>query len=125
MIEHVTVGLAGPQLISIYEVQQRHGLAPQRMDHVPIIDHMTVLAVAAGSTPYEREHARAADEQLHAIIKQARARTVADQPRGHRIKYLSQNEAARGTHVDQLLLVIGCAVVGQWLQHGTLGINAL
>src|ERR1700724_1797195 len=95
------------------------------MDHVPIIDHMTVLAVAAGPAPYEREHARAADEQLHAIIKQASARAVADQPRGHRIKYLAQNEAARSADVDQLLLIVGRAVVRQRPQYGTLGIDAL
>ena len=61
------------------------------------------------------EHARAADEQLHPIVKQVSAGTVADQPRGYRIKYLAQDEAARSAHVDQLLLVVGGAVVRQRL----------
>ena len=50
------------------------------MDHVAIVHHMTVLAVAAGPASSQSEHARATDEQLHTIIKQVRARAVSDQP---------------------------------------------
>src|ERR1700693_1467870 len=110
MIEHVAIGLARPQLISIHEVQQCHGFASQRMDHMPIIDHMTVLAVPSRPTPYEGEHTRAAEEQLHPVVKQAGAWTVTDEARGYRIKYLAQNEAPRGADVDQLLLVVGGAI---------------
>src|ERR1700692_4144224 len=85
MIEHVTVRVAGPELIAIDKVQQRHGFATQRMDHVPIIDHVAALAIAAWPAARESEDTRAADEQLHAIVKQMSARTVADQPRGYRI----------------------------------------
>ncbi len=85
------------------------------MDHVPVIDHVTVLAIAAGPAAHESEHARATDEQLDAIVKQMSPRTVTDQPRGDRIKYLAQDEAARSAHVHQLLFVVGGAVIRQRL----------
>ncbi len=61
-------------------------LAPQRVDHVPVIDDVTVLAVAAGAASYERQHPRAPNEQLHSVIVQARSWTVADEARGYGIK---------------------------------------
>src|SRR5208283_4860203 len=67
----------------------------------------------------------ATDEQLHAIIKQVGAWSMPDQPRGHGIKYLAQDKAARGADVHDLLLIVGGAVVRQRLQYGALGIDAL
>ena len=125
MIEHVAVGLARPELISIHQVQQRHRLAPECVDHVPVIDDVTVLAVTAGAASYQGQHPRAADEQLHPVIVQARSRTVADEARGYGIKYLAQDEAAGGADVDQLVLIVCGAVIWQWLQHAAFGINAL
>ena len=111
MIEHVSVSLARPELISIHKVQQCHGLAPQCVDDVPIVDHVAVFALQTGPAAYQRKHARAADEQLHPIIEEARSRTVADQPRWHGVEDFSQDKAARSTHIYQLLLVVGGAIV--------------
>ena len=39
-LEGQRVGSAGKQLIAIDEIEQRHRLAPERMDDVPIVDDM-------------------------------------------------------------------------------------
>ena len=44
--ERAGVGLAREQLIAIDQVEQRHRLLAQRMDDVPIVDHMAVLAAS-------------------------------------------------------------------------------
>ncbi|MGY4353182.1 hypothetical protein ACVWXM_009699 [Bradyrhizobium sp. GM7.3] len=40
-----TIGLAREQPIAIDRIEQRHWLAPQGMDHVPIMGYLVVLAV--------------------------------------------------------------------------------
>ena len=43
-IEGLPVGLAWEELVAIDKVEQRHRLAAQRMDDMPIIDDLVVLA---------------------------------------------------------------------------------
>ena len=45
-VEGQAIGVAREQLVAIDEVEQRHGFAPQGVDHVAIVDDMGVLAVA-------------------------------------------------------------------------------
>ena len=44
-LEGAGIGLAGKQLVAIDQAHERHGFAPQRVDHVPVIDDVIVLAV--------------------------------------------------------------------------------
>ena len=43
-IEGSPIGLAREELVAIDEVEQRHRLAAQRMDDMPIVDDLVVLA---------------------------------------------------------------------------------
>src|SRR3546814_3537092 len=44
-VEGLTIRLPWEELVTIDQLQERHGFAPQAMDDVPIIDHMAVGAV--------------------------------------------------------------------------------
>ena len=43
-VEGSAIGFAREQLVAIDEVEQRHRLAAQRVDHMPIVDDLVVLA---------------------------------------------------------------------------------
>jgi hypothetical protein len=45
---------AGKELVTIDKMQQRHRLAVQRMDDMPVVDDMTVLAIGARTPPPQR-----------------------------------------------------------------------
>src|ERR1700733_15322808 len=87
MIEHIAISLARPKLIAIIKMQQRHRCTSQRVDHVPIVDHMTVLPVAAGTPAHKTQHLCTADEQLHAIVKQVCPQPMPDYSRRYGVKY--------------------------------------
>ncbi len=48
-VEGLPVGVAREELVAVDEVQQRHRLAPQGVDHMAIIDDMRVLARGIGA----------------------------------------------------------------------------
>jgi len=43
-LEGLPVGIAWEQLVAVYQLQQRHGFAPQAVDVMPIIDEMACVA---------------------------------------------------------------------------------
>ena len=43
-LEAHPIGVAGEQLVAIDEIEQRHGFAPQGVDHMAIVHDMGVLA---------------------------------------------------------------------------------
>lgn len=49
--EDVLVGVAREQAVPIHQPHQRHGLAPQRVDNVPIVDDMAMLAAGLAAPP--------------------------------------------------------------------------
>src|SRR5258707_235764 len=65
------------------EIEERHGLAPQRMDDMAIIDDMTVLACGSGTPARQGHERRAADEQIEAIVKEPDPQPVPDEARWH------------------------------------------
>ena len=67
-LEGSGVGLPGEELVAVDEPQQRHRLALQRVDDMPVVDDMTMLAMGMSSTSSQR-HLR---------------RTARDRPRGDR-----------------------------------------
>ena len=44
-LEGFAIGLTREQLIAVDQIRQRHRLLAQRVDHVPVVDDMTALAV--------------------------------------------------------------------------------
>ena len=83
---HSLIGAAREELLTIDQIEQRHRLAAQGMDDVPIIDHMT--AFAAGMRSPQRDQRRRAEETFEPIVIQPHAKPMADQARGHRIEHL-------------------------------------
>ena len=43
-VEGLAIGVAREELVAVDEIEQRHGFAPQGVDHMAIIDDMGVLA---------------------------------------------------------------------------------
>jgi hypothetical protein len=67
-IEGLPVGLARKQLVAINKVEQGHRLAAQRMDDMPVIDDLVVLAREMGPPARQRHEMGAADEDIEAVI---------------------------------------------------------
>jgi hypothetical protein len=44
-LEGMSVRLAREELITVYEVQQRHRFAAQRVDHVAVVNDIAMLAI--------------------------------------------------------------------------------
>jgi len=78
MLEHPSVGFAGEQAIAIDQPHKRHRLAPQRVDHMPVIDDMTMLAIVASAAAHQGHEQRAAQEQIDPVIIEPRAQAVSD-----------------------------------------------
>ena len=123
-VEGLPIGLAREELVAVDEVEQRHGFAPQGVDHMAIIDDMTVLAVGIGTPARQGHERRAADEQIEAVIVKPDPQPVADEPRWHGVEHLPQREAARGGDADERLLIIAGTLPGQRLQGRPLGLDA-
>ena len=73
---------AGEELIAIDEVEQRHRLAPQGADDMPIVDDMTVLAAQVGPAARQGHERRGAEEAIEPVVVEAHAQPMADQARG-------------------------------------------
>ena len=112
-VEGQAIGVAGEQLVAIDEIEQRHGFAPQGVDHMAIIDDMGVLAGGGGAPPRQGHQQGAADEQVEAVIIQPDPQAMADQPRRHGVEHLPEREAARGGDGDDRLLMIAGPLPGQ------------
>jgi len=80
MLEHPPVGFTGEQAVAIDQPHERHRLAPQRVDHMPVIDDMPVLAIVASAAAHQRHQQRTAQEQIDPVIIKPRAQAVSDQP---------------------------------------------
>ena len=115
-LEGSGVGLPGEELVAVDEPQQRHRLALQRVDDMPVVDDMTMLAMGMSSTSSQRHLRRTAQIDLEAIVVEADTQPVANEARGHAIEDLAQDEATRGGHGDDGLLVVGGAPARQLLQ---------
>ena len=88
-LEGSGVGLPGEELIAVDEPQQRHRLALQRVDDMPVVDDMTMLAMGMSSTSSQRHLRRTAQIDLEAIVVEADTQPVANEARGHAIEDLA------------------------------------
>jgi len=78
-IESSPVGLTRKQPIAVDEVDERHRLAPQGMDHVPVIDDLVVLAGGRGPATRQGHEVGGADEDVEPVVIEANAQAMADQ----------------------------------------------
>jgi hypothetical protein len=124
-IEGQSIGLARKDLIAVDQVEQRHGLAAQRVDDVPVVDDVTVFAIGARTAALQRHQGRAAQEQFQPVVIQPHAQSMTDQPRRDGIEHLAQDKAAGRTDVHTRFLVVRRALRRQWLKQRALGLNAL
>ena len=84
-VEGSSIGLAGEELIPIDEVEERHRLAAERVDHMPIVDDLVVLAVGMDPPAGQRHQVAAADEHVEPVVIQAYTQAMPDQARGDRV----------------------------------------
>ena len=123
-LEGAAVGVAREQLVAVDEVAQGHGLAPQRVDHMPVVDDVAVAAVRPRPAARQRHERRRAEEHRQAVVVEAHRELMADKAGGHGVEHPAQDEAAGGgdAHAD------GVEVVGaarrQRREGGPLGVDA-
>ena len=110
-------------LVAVDEIHQRHGFAPQAVNDVPIVDDVSVLAVAGCSSATERHETRRAEEEIEPVVIQADPQPVADEARRDRVEDLLQREAAGRGDGDDALLIVAGAKLRELLQRRALGID--
>ena len=108
---YLPVGLARKQLVAIDKVEQNYRLAAQRVDDMPIVDDLVVLAQGVGPPAQQRQEMDAADEDIEPIIVDAHPEPVSDQAGGHGIEYLAERETTGGCDAHADLLIIRRAPV--------------
>ena len=106
--------LAWEQLVAIDEIEQRARLALQRMNDVPVIDHVhrgRGFDAAPIRDPAARQgqNRRAAEQALQPIVVEAHAQSVSDQARWHRVEHVAQQKAAVAGDDDHGVLMVGRA----------------
>ena len=124
-LERQGEGSAREELVAIDQVEQRHRLAAQRMDDVPIVDDMAMFAARLGPTAPQDEDRRRALEAFEPIVVKMHPQPLADQSRGNRVEHLAQDEGAGAGDVDMDLLVVGGLAERQLFQRHSLLVDAL
>jgi hypothetical protein len=77
-LEGAPVGAAWEHLLAIDQIEQRHRLAAQGMDDMPVIDHMAVFAAGIRPTTAQRHQRRRAEKAVEPIIPRVRLRRPED-----------------------------------------------
>jgi len=125
-LEGAGVGLAREQMVPINEVEQRHGLSAQGMDHVSIVDDVAMLVGSLRRpTAPQGEERRRTEETFESIVVEANAQMMALEARGHGVKHLAQHKAARGCHQHPRLLEVAGAMLGQLFECWALELETL
>ena len=122
-VECPAIRFARKDLVAVDEVHQRHRFAPQAVNDVPVVDDVSVLAVAGRSSATERHETRRAEEDIEAVVIQADPQPVADEARRDRVEDLLQREAAGRGDGDNALLIVAGAKLRERLQRCALGID--
>jgi hypothetical protein len=90
-------------------MQQRHRLAAQAVNDMPIVHHLDAAAIAGRTATWQAQHQALTDEAFQTVIEDPQVQPIADQARWHRIEHFAQNEAAAGGHPHADLVMIGSA----------------
>src|SRR5690606_30994079 len=93
-LERPTVFLSWKKLVTVDQLEQRHGLLAQRMNDMAIIHHLIVLATAMRPPSRQRHQRCRSDKDIKAVIVKSHAQPVTDKPGRHGVKDLAQGEAA-------------------------------
>lgn len=78
-LEQTFVSCTREELVAINEIEERHRLAPQGMDDVPVIHDMTALALGHRPTAPQRHDRRDAKEAFEPVVEDAHTQAMADQ----------------------------------------------
>jgi hypothetical protein len=114
----------GKELLAIDEIEQRHRLAAQRVNHMPIIDDMATFAVRPGAAAPQGEQRRRALKAFEPIVIEPGQQPMADEPGGNGVEHLAQRKRAGQGDKDRDLLVIGALAHGQRLERDAFEIDA-
>ena len=106
-------------------VEQRHRLAPERRQHVPVVDDPPAPPSRARVAPRQRHELLRARIHHQPVVVQPHPQPVSHQPRGHRVEHAAQREAARARHPHQRLLEAVAAPPRQRPQHRPLRVDPL
>ena len=88
-LECPRIGRPRKQAVAVDQAEERHRLAPQRVDDVAVVDHVTVPPVGLPPPPRQRELMGAAEIDLEPVVMEPDPQPVADQTRGHAVEHLA------------------------------------
>ena len=111
--------------VAIERIEQRHRLPSERVDDVPVVDYLVVLAGRGGTPARQRREVVPPTKTSGRSSIEAKAQAMTDQARGHGVEHLARPEASRGGDAHAEFLIVGGAPVGQFPKLGALGIDAL
>ncbi|ESX66362.1 hypothetical protein X757_31785 [Mesorhizobium sp. LSHC414A00] len=80
------------------EIEKRHRLFAQGMDHVPIIDDLIVPPIGMSSASGQRHQLCSSDKDLEAIVEQPDAKPMSDRDDGSAMP-ASRRQAKRGPYI--------------------------
>lgn len=89
-VECAGIGLARKDTIPVDQVQQRHRLLAQGVDHMPVIDDVAGLAILLRAAAPERHQMRRPQEAFEAVIVEMDAQAMAHEARGNGVENLAQ-----------------------------------
>src|SRR6476620_6773028 len=125
-LEGAGVGSPRKQLLAIDEIEQRHGLPAQCMDHMVIVDDVSAFVGSRWApATSQRQDRRRAEEALEPVVVEADTKVVADELRGDGIEHLAQDEAAAGGDPYPRFLVVARACLRQLLEQRALDFEPL
>ncbi len=114
---------AWPQRVAIRQIGQGARLGPQRRDHVVVVDHVNGTGALGSASARQAQQEAAAEIGLDAVVVDAQAQTMTNQPARHGVEDVAAHEAGRAGHADGHLLPRHRRLRGQRLQHGALGVD--
>jgi len=120
------ISAAREQLVAVDEVEERHWLLAQRVDHVMVVNDMATLVAALWrSAALQGEELGRTEEAVEPVVIEVNVQAMADQTRRHAVEDAPQDEAAARSDAHARLLVIGGSPVGERLERWALDVDAL
>ena len=83
-----TVSRPWEQRVAVDKMQQRHRLAAQAVNNMPIVHHLDAAAIAGRTTTWQAQHQALTDEAFQTVIVDPQVQPIADQARWHCIDTL-------------------------------------
>jgi hypothetical protein len=106
-------------------MKQRHRLAAQAVDDVPVVDHLDATSIARCAPARQAQHPALTEEALQPIIVDPQLQPIADQAGRHGVEDFAQDEAAAGGHQYGGLVMVGGTPRRQRAKLGALEFDEL